>query len=86
MTESKTERICAIQIAAAQERIADPEDGEAAISAALDLIEERVNARCVAQGRNIKVLVAAAALIGTLAAALALWPCSRRAKEKDRSA
>ncbi|WP_162593981.1 hypothetical protein [Variovorax sp. PBL-E5] len=83
MADSKAEVISQIQALAEEERIAHPEEDEAAISAALDLIEERVRARRVARQRS-RVMLVAAAVVGTLALALALWPCRSKGRTPSR--
>lgn len=83
MADNKAVVISQIQALAEEERIAHPEEDEAAISAALDLIEERVRARRVARQRSRAMLVAAA-IVGTLALALALWPRGSKGRRPSR--
>jgi hypothetical protein len=72
----RSESISRLQALAAEERLAHPEEDEAAISAALDLIEERVRARAVHRRRS-QLLIVAATLVGVLTAVLSLWPRRR---------
>jgi hypothetical protein len=72
----RSESISRLQALAAEERLAHPEEDEAAISAMLDLIEERVLAR-LARRRRSQILLVAAAVVGALTALLALWPRRR---------
>ncbi|WP_162567571.1 hypothetical protein [Variovorax sp. SRS16] len=75
-TKERAAQIARLQQLAVEERQAHLDEDEAAISTALDLIEERVRAR-VARQRRSQILLVAAAVVGALTAILALWPRRR---------